>query len=129
MWVRLCTVKYLPIVLGPQLMNLHILVVHAASTQEQGHNCTTCHQPHSYDTLIASHPPISLSLIVGRSKCDAEASVTRRIFYFLCLDNTSLQPHIPISDRLQTINITAFLVIELRYMHEESESDSLAKSS
>jgi len=55
--------------------------------------------------------------------------VTRRIFDFLCLHNTSLQPHIPISYRLQTINITAFLVIELDHMHEESESDSLAKSS
>ena len=53
------------------------------------------------------------------------------LFYFLllCLHNTSLQPHIPISYRLQTINLTGFLVIELDDMHEESESDSLAKSS
>ena len=33
--------------------------------------------------LIAGSPPISLSLIVGRSKCDAEASVTHRTFFFL----------------------------------------------
>jgi len=80
--------------------------------------------------VIAGPPPISLSLIVGRSKCDAETSVTRRIFIFLCLHNTSLQPHnISISYRLQTINLTAFLMIELDDMHEESESDSLAKSS
>jgi len=72
--------------------------------------------------LIAGPPPISLSLIVGRSKGDAPD-------FFICLHNTSLQPHIPISYRLQTINLTAFLVIELDYMHEESESDSLAKSS
>jgi len=81
--------------------------------------------------VIAGLPAISLSLIVGRSKCDAEASVTRRIFIFLCLHNTSLQPHnISISYKLQTsINLIAFLVIELDNMHEESESDSLAKSS
>ena len=93
------------------------------------------YQTNATDTIytIADPPPIPPSLIVGRSKCDAEASVTRSIilFYFLllCLHNTSLQPHIPISYRLQTINLTGFLVIELDDMHEESESDSLAKSS
>ena len=37
----------------------------------------------NYEPLIAGSAPISLSLIVGRSKYDEEASVTRRIIIFL----------------------------------------------
>jgi len=33
-------------------------------------------------SLIAGSPPNSLSLIVGRSKYDTEASVTRQTFFF-----------------------------------------------
>ena len=43
--------------------------------------------------LIAGSPPISLSLIVGRSKCDAEASVTRQTFFFS--QRKSPNPHPP----------------------------------
>jgi len=32
--------------------------------------------------IIAGSPPISLSLIVGKSKCDGKASVTRRFLFF-----------------------------------------------
>jgi len=32
--------------------------------------------------IIAGSPPISLSLIVGKSKCDGKASVTRRFFFY-----------------------------------------------
>ena len=32
--------------------------------------------------LMAGSPPISLSLIVGKRKCDAQASVTRWLFFF-----------------------------------------------
>ena len=38
--------------------------------------------------IIAGSPPISLSLIVGGSKCDAEASVTRQTFFFFFYLNT-----------------------------------------
>ena len=49
--------------------------------------------------IIAGSPPFSLSLIVGKSKCDAQASVTRQLFYLfhgVGLYNTSLQQHIPL---------------------------------
>jgi len=39
----------------------------------------------SLDQIIAGSPPISLSLIVERSKCDAEASVIRRTFFIFRL--------------------------------------------
>jgi len=39
-------------------------------------------KPINQKQLIAGSPPISLSLIVGESKCDAKASVTRRFVSF-----------------------------------------------
>ena len=40
-------------------------------------------QIHYFDRhVIAGSPSISLSLIVGKSKCDAKASVTPQLFFF-----------------------------------------------
>ena len=39
-------------------------------------------KPRNLKQLIAGSPPISLSLIVGKGKCDAQASVTPQLFFF-----------------------------------------------
>jgi len=48
-----------------------------------GHPKTKVHSEIQAKKVIAGSPPISLSLIVGRSQCDAEASVTPQIIIFL----------------------------------------------
>ena len=41
---------------------------------------------HHTGAIIVGSPPISLSLIVGKSKCDAQASVTCRLFFLFFFD-------------------------------------------